>query len=326
MRPPAIVPHSVHRATVWEVRDFERCLVPGVCGNKARKFAGLNDEAALAPFVSHGGSQSNAMLALAALAAHRRVGFTYHTKPMPRWLRANPIGNLAAALSLGMELREHSTVNGYEEATRALAEETSGARFVPQGGACPAAEPGVASLARDIGAWHSAQGGSQPCHVVLPAGTGTTALFLARHAPPGVRVFAVPCVGDEAYLRQQIRQLERASGGRGSSSGVEVLSPPPESAVAFGTPSARLLRTWREAAASGVLLDLLYGAVAWDTMVDSWLHPGARPHPAKLLYVNCGGHEGLPSQLMRYRRAGLLDGEEPEDVLETVKRHAASSR
>jgi 1-aminocyclopropane-1-carboxylate deaminase len=205
MRPPAIVPHSVQRATVWEVRDFERCLVPGVCGNKARKFAGLNDETARVPLVSHGGAQSNAMLALAALAAHRRVAFTYHTKPMPRWLRAKPIGNLAAALSLGMELREHATAGSYEAAARALAEEAHGARFVPQGGACAAAEPGVASLARDIRVWHAGRGGAEPCHVILPAGTGTTALFLARHVPPGVRVFAVPCVGDEAYLRFYLR-------------------------------------------------------------------------------------------------------------------------
>jgi 1-aminocyclopropane-1-carboxylate deaminase len=86
------------------------------------------------------------MLALAALAAHRRVPFTYHTKPLPRWLRNEPIGNLAAALSLGMRLQEHPSAARYAQVTKELAvKRGTSTRFVPQGGAWPDAEQGVAS-------------------------------------------------------------------------------------------------------------------------------------------------------------------------------------
>lgn len=321
MRLPTYVPHDVYGSRVWELRDYEYCLVPGVCGNKARKFLGLENALVRRDFVSYGGSQSNAMLALAALAASRRVNFTYHTKPIPRWLRSRPVGNLGCALSLGMQLIEHPSSASYEEAKAKLKEDTPAVDrplLVPQGGACPEAELGVASLAREIGAWRTKHCRVGPCHVVLPSGTGTTALFLARHATPGVKVFAVPCVGSSEYLWDQMVSLDLASGGTGNPS-VKILPPPQHSAVTFGAPSARLLQTWRDAARSGIFLDLLYGVVAWSTLVDLWLQPPRLDSSADIVYINCGGHEGLYSQLCRYRRAGLLS-EDPEAVLAEVIR------
>lgn len=48
----------------------------------------------------------------------------------------------------------------------------------------------------------------QELRVVLPAGTGTTALFLARHlVPEGIPVYAVPCAGDTAYLYRQMAKV-----------------------------------------------------------------------------------------------------------------------
>ena len=41
LRSAPIIPHTVNGVTLWELRDWERCLLPGVCGNKARKFASL---------------------------------------------------------------------------------------------------------------------------------------------------------------------------------------------------------------------------------------------------------------------------------------------
>ena len=134
-----------------------------------------------------------------------------------------------------MALKEHPSAEGYEAAVAAC---RTAEGFVPQGGAWSGAEEGVAGLAAEIGEWwaerstgHSSDGGgtgtagaagaaaaseaqaSRELRVVLPAGTGTTALFLARHAPRGVRVCAVPCVGDAAYLEEQMRALDRESGG-----------------------------------------------------------------------------------------------------------------
>ena len=164
---------SVHGVPLLELCDFERCILPGLNGNKARKLASLCAPAQLpaAGLVSHGGPQSNAMLALAALTAARGASFTYHTKPLPRWLRDAPTGNLGRAQRLGMSLCEHTSAASYEDAVRAA---SGAAGFVPQGGAWPGAEEGVASLAREIGAWRDANLPGGPLRVVVPAGTGTT--------------------------------------------------------------------------------------------------------------------------------------------------------
>jgi len=310
-RIPSVAPLSLH-----VLRDNDRCVLPGVCGNKARKLASLIEAAALPPsLVSHGGAQSNAMLALARLCETRGATLTYHTKPMPAWLRATPNGNLAAALATGgFQLVEHRSSQAYDAAVEALA---AAARptgfeplFVPQGAAWPGAEYGVAQLAEEIAEWRRRiLPGTALLDVVLPAGTGTTALFLARHVPRGVRVHAVPCVGSCEYLADQLDRLDRASGALGVLP--KTLVPPLSHSVPFGEPSATLLSTWREAARHTVLLDLIYGPVAWGAMfAHQW------PAGSNLLYINCGGQEGLRSQLARYKRSGLLEnGSEPGTLL-----------
>jgi len=393
------------------LRDYEVCVMPGVCGNKARKLAGLAAAPWLpAELVSHGGPQSNAMLALARLAAACGGRLTYHTTPLPRWLRDAPTGNLAAALGCGMTLCEHPTRRAYDEACAAAEAAAGTASSVPgggvratgwveRGGASPSAELGVSQLAADIGRWMSTRsagpasvsaplaGGPPPdsstsgqvtavdqdqrpgpyprldtigaadraellevlrwthgefeagardpvVHVMLPCGTGTTALFLARHAPPGARVHGVPCVGDGMYLDRQMRELDLASGGSGGHR-ASVLPPPERYAVPFGAVSPALLRSWRHARAHGVLLDLVYGPVAWAALrAYRWRHrrallprgrrragglaaaaggDGGVDRPT-LLYVHTGGHEGLPSQLRRYARAGLVGPEEEAEA------------
>ena len=62
-------------------------------------------------------------------------------------------------------------------------------------------------------------------------------------------------------------------------------------------------------------------------MVENWQRgPGTRREDADLLYINCGGHEGLYSQLCRYRRLGLLGNDcDPESLLTEVRRLASAS-
>lgn len=267
--------------------------------------------------VSHGGAQGNAMLALAALCAQRNAPFTYHVKPMPAWLRKSPTGNLASALGYGMQLVEHVNTGAYEDAVMRASMSQQPALFVPQGAAWPDAERGVAELAHEIGEWQATR--TTPLDIILPAGTGTTACFLARHLPCGphaVRVHAVPCVGSPTYLRSQMDWLDRAAGAQGKLPHVL----PPHVPVPFGSLDRRLLRSWRCAADSGELVDLVYGAVAWGTMIA---HEREWPTDSSLLYINCGGQEGLPSQLRRYQRKGLLAaGETAASALEQAARLA----
>ena len=189
---PHVRQHALGGARIHVWHDHEISLIPGVAGNKARKLADLFARPNLpSTLVSHGGAQSNAMVAIAALAAHRGVAFRYHTRPLPKWLRASPTGNLRRALGFGMQHVEHSSADAYERAWAAARGDDG---FVPQGAASPIAEAGLEALAREIGEWRDAVLPSAPLSVVVPAGTGTTAGYLARHAPAGVRVMAVPCV------------------------------------------------------------------------------------------------------------------------------------
>lgn len=54
-------------------------------------------------------SQSNAMLAIAAVVASKRQScFIYYVKPLEKWMRETPIGNYARALALGAQVGEAS--------------------------------------------------------------------------------------------------------------------------------------------------------------------------------------------------------------------------
>ena len=176
--------------------------------------------------------------------------------------------------------------------------------------------------------------------VVVPAGTGTTALFLARHlAPRGIGVVAVPVVGDPrgSYLRRQMARLDRETGGTGDSRDLPlILEPAPQQrqqrrpppgplasssssaasfeyaySAPFGKPRPELLRVWRQLNdESGLYLDLLYGTRAWEVLLSRWDSLPKRIAGAQLMYLHCGGLEGISSQLNRYRHAGLIDAKE----------------
>lgn len=81
-------------------------------GNKARKFRYLIDRYATekeAPrhtvIATCGGYQSNAMLALARIAAmNKNISFYYFTKEIPSRIKNNSVGNLHEALSCGMKV------------------------------------------------------------------------------------------------------------------------------------------------------------------------------------------------------------------------------
>ena len=72
---------------------------------------------------------------------------------------------------------------------------------------------------------------------------------------------------------------------------------------------------WRQLnGESGLYLDLLYGARAWEVLLSRWDSLPRVMDPemngAQLMYLPCGGLEGISSQLNRYRHAGLIDAKE----------------
>ena len=91
-------------------RDDQRAIQDTVIkGNKSRKLYHLSQTRPFPHIVaSYGGAQSNSMLALAQLIStvSPSTQFYYFTKPLPKFLRDRPNGNLAVALQKGMTLVE----------------------------------------------------------------------------------------------------------------------------------------------------------------------------------------------------------------------------
>ena len=314
----------VKRDDQWRLRGD---LGAGTSGNKARKLLQFALSGPTSGAVaSLGGHQSNAMVAIAALCRARGVRFLYLCKPVPRWLRKNPCGNYARGLALGVELLplEGETYRRCildSEFRSALLQDVVDdeadrtVTWVPQGAAFSGAEYGVSLLAREL---EEAFPDDKNFSVVVPAGTGTTSLFLARHlAETGARVFAVPCATDALGLSKQMRRLDAASGKRAIFP--EILDLPPaagEAKFRFGTPTLRDWRIWSELRQAGLFIDLIYAPHAWDTLLRALGLPDAhtptddvsqenRLNNGPIVYLHCGGLEGVATQLTRYRRAGF---------------------
>ena len=324
LAPSPVEAFSLRGKRLYVKRDDKCCLPSGVSGNKARKLASLDAAVPLARVIgSFGGSQSNAMAALAMVAHAHGSRFVYFTKPVPKWLRAAPSGNLARALSLGAELvelapseysalfEEHGTLLPACAPRPPATLLDDGALWVPQGGAAPSAEAGVAALARELVEWWENSAPSRELDVVVPSGTGTTALFLARHlaARAEMRVWAVPCVGDGAYLRAQMRALDLATGGDGAALPRTLTSPSSEKPPRFGALSREALAVWSECGRADLPVDLLYAPLAIRVVLETLLSDSdARGEADRAtVYLHTGGLEGVESQLNRYRRAGFLE-------------------
>ena len=123
--------------------------------------------------------------------------------------------------------------------------------------------------------------------VFLPSGTGTTAYFLQRRL--GLAVVTTPCVGDGAYLRRQFAAL-------GPPPFPRIIDPP--FSLPFGRPDPRSHAIWSELLTeTGIEFDLLYDPLGWLALLGAGIE-------GPVLYLHCGGVEGNPSMLARYRRMG----------------------
>ena len=260
-------------------------LLEPISGNKARKLEGLlnQDLSDVQRLVSYGGAQSNAMLALAQLANLLNICFDYYTRPVPKWLKASPNGNLQEALSYGM--RWHISETGQPPATIAQANDPH-TRLIPQGISMPEAAIGIKRLADEIQNFCDAQN-IENLAVVLPSGTGATALYLQQYLSH--TVYTVPCIGDRETLEQLFKQLEPKAKRY-----PEILDT--QKRYHFGEPHPELLTMYQQLLEeTGVEFELLYDAKTW-LVLKEW----ACDKP--ILYLHNGGVSGNASMLARYRR------------------------
>lgn len=270
-----------------------------------------------------------------------RKRFVYYTKKLPRYLRKQPSGNLLRALSLGMEIKELSN----DEYKELFGGEDGGSStppsaidapvpmsslWLPQGGACGVAKHGAVLMAEEIISFWESRGNNMPLTVCLPGGTCTTAMLLSQQInvileerarkdencmPLDIKVGVIPCVGDEQYALRQMKALDIATGGSGTD--IPLVFPPWKNKyLRFGEPNIHILNTFLEMKNEyGIYLDLLYGAPAWNLLLQYLTSQRDSPIKGRqVMYIHSGGIEGVASQLTRYKHKGLID----ESQLQTI--------
>ena len=253
-----------------------------LCGNKYRKlYALLNTpKNRYKTIISYGGTQSNAMLAIAAICKEKGWEFLYYTKPMSKKLNNEIEDNLFHSLNLGMK---HIEVEFelYRDFVASLSlDNNTYTLVIDQGGADRSAREGLEVLADEIRAQNL-----DVKSVATPAGTGTTALFLALSLPE-YKVYTTPCVGDVRYLREQMSALAKIPNN--------LIILEPKKKYHFAKLYDEFYEVYEKLKTAGIEFDLLYAPAMWMALMSQTKE--------KVLYIHSGGVTGNVSMLERYKR------------------------
>jgi len=291
--PSRVDPFSFRGHEFFVKRDD--LIDPLLSGNKYRKLYSLihTPAAQYKRLVSYGGSQSNAMLSIAALCHRKNWQFHYTTKPLPQHLKHQPTGNLKMACELGMRLHEVSHAQYATDIAALASASDPTSLYIPQGGADPIARPGIEILAQEIRQWWQTgkHPGNAPLHLVTPSGTGTTASYLAR-AMPDACILTTPSVGDKAYLAAQISMLGSMP------ENIRILES--RKKHHFAKPYPELLSIHNDLQDAGITFDLIYASHMWLTLLE---HLDAIT--GTILYIHSGGLLGNQTMLARYRHKSI---------------------
>ncbi|MEN8302618.1 MAG: 1-aminocyclopropane-1-carboxylate deaminase [Campylobacterota bacterium] len=275
---------------ILEGREFlvkrDDLIDPHLAGNKYRKLYTLlnTPKEELTKIISYGGTQSNAMLAIAAMCKQKDWEFIYYTKTLSSQQKQQNDGNFFHSLELGMkhvELEEELYKDFISSLRLNLDEKTF---IIDQGGALEEARAGLEVLAQEI-----KESNLDTKSLATPSGTGTTALFLALSLPE-YRVYTTPCVGDVKYLKEQIQALYRIPDN--------LIILEPEKKYHFAKPYPEFLKIYENLLTAGIEFDLLYAPGMWKALLEQT--------DEEVLYIHSGGVTGNESMLKRYEKKGLF--------------------
>ena len=269
---------------ILEGREFlvkrDDLVDPFLGGNKYRKLHTLLNAPpnAYTKIISYGGTQSNAMLALAALCKKKSWEFIYYTKPISSTQKTQNCGNFFNSIALGMKHVEVSAelYKDFIASLRIGIEPT--AFLVDQGGADKMAKDGLIVLANEI-----KELDLKSKSLATPSGTGTTALFLAL-ALPEYKIYTTPCVGDVKYLREQMSALGVIPNN--------LIILKPKKKYHFAKLYPEFLEIYKGLKEVGIEFDLLYAPAMWLALLEQTQE--------SVLYVHSGGVSGNESMLKRY--------------------------
>ena len=269
-------------------------------GNKARKlyYYLINDFPDIKKVISYGSVQSNAMYSLSVLAKLRGWKFDYLVNHIPSYLEVNPEGNYKYALENGMNLIIGENIS--EVMAKAKSPVLSLKRtiiddnntiFIQEGGRDLEAKIGIDILASEIIEWCN-QNNFTNLKVMLPSGTGTTALFLSKALNKyGIKVYTTPCVGDKEYLLEQFKMLEEDSKYYPD---ILLL----DKKYHFGKLYKNNYEIWLELKEnSKIEFDLLYDPKGW-LVIEKY----SEIFDEETLYIHQGGLIGNESMIKRYKR------------------------
>jgi len=271
-----------------EKREFlvkrDDLIDPYLAGNKYRKLYTLlqTPKNNLRKIISYGGTQSNAMLAIAAMCKEKSWEFYYYTKPLNNRMKEQKKGNYFNALSFGMKSieLEDELYRAFISTLRLNLDEDT--FIVDQGGADTSAREGLQVLADEI---REQSKEYQFKAVATPSGTGTTALFLAL-ALPEYTVYTIACVGDATYLKEQMSSLHPLP------KNLVILSP--NKKYHFAKPYLEFYNIYKKLKEAGIEFDLLYSPSLWIALLEQTKE--------RVLYIHSGGVSGNSSMIDRYRK------------------------
>lgn len=253
---------------------------PYLAGNKYRKLYTLlkTPPEKLNKIISYGGTQSNAMLAIAAMCKTKGWEFVYYSKPISETQKLSPLGNYPKSISLGMKHIEIEH-NLYRDFISSLRVSIDADTFIiEQGGAVKEAKKGLEVLAQEI-----REENFSVKSLATPSGTGTTALFLALSLPE-YKVYTTPCVGDVSYLKEQMQALHEIP--------KNLIILEPKKKYHFAKQYPEFYEIYKKVLDAGIEFDLLYAPSMWEALLDQTKE--------EILYIHSGGVSGNESMLQRY--------------------------
>lgn len=254
---------------------------PHLAGNKYRKLYTLlqTPSTTFRKIISYGGTQSNAMLAIASMCQKKGWEFYYYTKPLSEQQKQNPAGNYFYALKLGMKHIE-IPLNEYKSFIHSLRFNLDSKTFViDQGGAVEEAQKGLEVLAKEL-----REANLKSKILATPSGTGTTALFLAK-AMPEYKVYTTPAIGDVEYLKEQMMALSDIP------KNLEILHPPKK--YHFAKLYPEFYDIYKKLLKTGIEFDLLYAPAMWLRLLEL-------KDEEEIIYIHSGGVSGNETMLSRY--------------------------
>ena len=279
---------------LWVKRD-DLVRIEGVSehfnGNKARKFYALLHNPNKI-FLSYGGNQSNAMLALSALAYAQKKRFIYITPAPSQFLRENPSGNFALAREFGAEfIFVDSGTNVLELKNKASAYFKTlpfkEKYFIPQGGDLELAKEGVMAQCKEIWDFIQKNFATKEVLVFCATGSGVSALALAQAAKElkcNIQIVPILCTKLEGFEKNFTKTLCTN--------------------FAFGALKKEVWEMYRALQRLGIEFDLLYDCPALYALknaLDSQFFT-QNELEKEWIFIHSGGLLGNLTQIARLKR------------------------